>query len=99
MKAGRVKPGMRNIDLKLEVINKEETHTFESEDGEGRVATALCKDDSGEVKVSLWNDEIDKVDVGDIIRIEDGYSRLFKDEVHVSAGRYGKLEVISGSNE
>ncbi len=93
MKASDVKPGMRNIDLELKVVKKEEPHTFQSDSGEGRVTTAICEDDSGQVKVSLWNDEIDKVNEGDRIRIESGYSRLFKDEVHVSAGKYGELKV------
>lgn len=93
MKANRVKPGMRSLDLDLKVIEKEDPHTFETDDGEGRVSTALCEDDSGEVKVSLWNEEIDQVEVGDQIQIRNGYSRLFKDEVYVSAGRYGELKV------
>ncbi|KXB04472.1 hypothetical protein AKJ49_02070, partial [candidate division MSBL1 archaeon SCGC-AAA382A03] len=33
-----------------------------------------CEDDSGKVKVSLWNDEIEKVSVDDKIKIEKGYS-------------------------
>lgn len=94
MKADDVKPGMRNIDLDLEVVEKDEPHSFQNDSGEGRVATTVCEDDSGQVKVSLWNDEIDKVDVGDKIRISGGYSRLFKDEVHVSAGKYGELKVV-----
>ncbi len=94
MKADDVKPGMRNIDLDVEVVEKEDTHTFQNEDGEGKVATAICKDDSGKVKISLWNEDIDRVEVGDRIRIESGYSRLFKDEVHVSAGKYGELKVL-----
>ncbi len=97
MKAADVKPGMRNIDLNVEVIEKGDVHTFQKDDGEGRVATAVCRDSSGKVKVSLWDDEIDKVDVGDNIRIESGYSRLFKDKVHVNVGRYGELEVLNSS--
>ncbi len=92
MKADDVKPGMKSLDLELEVVDKEEPHSFENEKGEGRVTTAICEDDSGEVKVSLWNDEIDKVNVGDNIKIENGYSRLFKNEVYVSAGKYGELK-------
>ena len=94
MKASEIKPGMRNIDLDLKVVEKEEPHSFQSDSGEGRVSTTVCEDDSGKVKVSLWNEEIDKVEVGDRIRIEGGYSRLFKDEVHVSAGKYGELKVV-----
>ncbi len=97
MKASEVKPGMRNITLELKIVDIGEPHYFENEKGEGRVATATCEDDSGEVKVSLWDDEIDKVDVGDNIRIESGYSRLFKDKVHVNVGRYGELEVLNSS--
>lgn len=93
MKANRVKPGMRNLNLELKVVEKGEPHHFESDKGEGRVATAVCEDDSGKVNVSLWNEDIDRVEVGDKISIENGYSRLFKDEVHVSAGRYGELKV------
>ena len=95
MKAGEIMPGMRNIDLDLKGVEKEEPHSFQNDSGEGRVATTVCEDDSGQVKVSLWNDEIDKVEEGDRIRIEGGYSRLFKDEVHVSAGKYGELKVLS----
>lgn len=92
MKANKIKPGMKSLDLELKVVDKEEPHTFENDNGEGRVATAICEDDSGEVKVSLWNEEIDKVSVGDEIKIENGYSRLFKNEVYVSAGKYGELK-------
>ncbi len=94
MKASEVKPGMRNVSLDLKVVEKGEPHSFNTDKGKGRVATAVCEDDSGKVKISLWNDEIEKIEVGDKIHIENGYSRLFKDEVHVSAGKYGELKVI-----
>lgn len=97
MKAAKVKPGMRNIDLELKVLEKEETYQFENEQGEGEVATAICEDNSGKIKVSLWNEDIERVEAGDKIRIESGYSRLFKDEVHVSSGRYGELKVLDDS--
>lgn len=95
MKANEIKPGMRRIDLELRIVKKSEPHSFVSEKtGRGRVCTAVGEDDSGQIKVSLWNEDIDRVNEGDQIRIKGGYSRLFKDEVHVSSGRYGELEVI-----
>ena len=63
------------------------------------MSTAIGEDDSGQVKVSLWNDDIAKVNVGDQIRIRNGYSRLFRDEVHVSAGMYGTLELAGKGEE
>lgn len=99
MKAEKVKPGMRNIDLDLELVEMQEPHHFENEDGEGRVVTAIGKDDSGEVKISLWNEEIDKVDEGDKVKIESGYARLFQNEVHVSVGQYGELKVLNDTGD
>jgi replication factor A1 len=95
MKANEVKPAMRNIDLDLKIVEKDEPRNFVSRQGrEGRVATAVAEDDSGQIKISLWNDDVDSVNVGDQVRIRNGYSRLFRDEIHVSAGMYGKLEVV-----
>ncbi len=94
MKASDVKPGMRGIDLDLKIVEIEEPRSYVSRSGrEGRVTTAIGEDDSGRIKISLWDKDIDQVKVGCQIRIRNGYSRLFKDEVYVSAGMYGRLEV------
>ncbi|KXA89368.1 hypothetical protein AKJ61_03035 [candidate division MSBL1 archaeon SCGC-AAA259B11] len=93
MKAGDVKPGMRNIDLELKVGGMGDPHTFEKKGEQGKVVTAVCEDGSGRVKVSLWDEDAERVETGDRIRVEGGYSRLFKGELRVSAGRYGEIVV------
>ncbi|KXA91002.1 hypothetical protein AKJ57_02890 [candidate division MSBL1 archaeon SCGC-AAA259A05] len=95
MKADDVKPGMRNLDLELKVVDMEEPHTFEKKGKQGKVVTAVCEDDSGRVKVSLWDEDVDRVETGDRIRVEGGYSRLFKGELRVSAGRHGEIVVLT----
>lgn len=86
---------MRHIDLSLTIVEIDEPRPYVSQSGkQGRVATAVGEDDSGKIKVSLWDQDIDRVKVGNKIRITNGYARLFRDEVHVSAGMYGKLEVL-----
>jgi replication factor A1 len=86
---------MRRIDLELKVLEVEEPRTYLRRDGrEGRVATAVAEDDTGKIKISLWDAEIDRVKAGDRIKITNGYARLFRNEVHVSAGIYGRLEVL-----
>ncbi len=95
MKAGDIKPGMRRIDLDLKIVELEEPRPYLSRAGrEGKVTTAIGEDDSGRIKISLWNKDIDLVKVGCTVRIRNGYARLFRDEVHVSAGMYGKLEIV-----
>lgn len=94
MKANDLKPEMRRIDLDLKIVEIEEPRPYVSRAGrEGRVTTAIGEDDSGRVKISLWDNDVDRVKVGNTVRIRNGYARLFRDEIHVSAGMYGKLEV------
>ena len=95
MKAKDVRPAMRNIDLDLKIVEIEEPRSYVGKSGrEGLVTTAIGEDDSGRIKISLWDKDIHRVKVGSIIRIRNGYSRLFRDEIYVSAGMYGKLEVL-----
>jgi replication factor A1 len=95
VKASDVRPDMRRIDIELKVVEVEEPRTYIRRDGrEGRVTTAIAEDDTGKIKISLWDAEIDRVKVGDKIKITNGYARLFRNEVHVSAGIYGKLEIL-----
>jgi len=94
VKASNIKPEMRRIDLDLKIVEIEEPRPYVSRAGrEGRVTTAIGEDDSGQIKISLWDNDIDRVKVGNTIRIRNGYARVFRDEIHVSAGMYGKLEV------
>lgn len=95
MKASDIRPDMRRIDIELKVVEVEEPRTYARRDGrEGRVTTAIAEDDTGKIKISLWDADIDRVKVGDKIKITNGYARLFRNEAHVSAGVYGKLEVL-----
>jgi replication factor A1 len=95
LKAKDVRPAMRNIDLDLKIVEIEEPRSYVGKSGrEGLVTTAIGEDDSGRIKISLWDKDIDRVKVGSVIRIRNGYSRLFRNEIYVSAGMYGKLEVL-----
>ena len=45
------------------------------------------------VKLTLWGDDIKAVNVGDTIVITNGYTNSFKDEVSLTKGKFGKMEV------
>jgi replication factor A1 len=80
------------VDVEGEIVDKGETRTVNLRaGGSSTVADATLRDDSGSIKVSLWGDQINMVDVGDRVRIENGYTRAFRGEVQLNIGRYGKL--------
>lgn len=82
----------------LEVVVREKgaVRDFTSRTGSsGKVCDAKAVDDEGqEVSVSLWNDEIDRVQANARIRITNGWAREWRGNLQVSAGRFGKLEVL-----
>jgi len=64
-----------------------------------RVATAVVSDDTGSIKLALWDDNIDRVDVNYVIRIENGYVTTFMGEPQLNVGRYGTLRVLEEEEE
>jgi len=86
---------MRRIDAEVKVDDIGETREVVTRDGTThRVATATVSDESGDIKMSLWDDHIDQVKVGDQIRIENGYSTSFRNETQLNVGKYGRLIIL-----
>ena len=87
---------MRRVDVEAKVIQKSETREVTSryKNETYRVADATIKDDTGTVKLTLWNEQIDQVNVDDTVRIENGYIRSFRGEIQLNVGRYGKLTIL-----
>ncbi len=94
MKISELKPRQGKVDIVLEVTEVLSTREFQKFGESGRVATLAAKDESGVIKLTLWNDEIDKVKIGDKVKISNGYVSEFQGEKQLSAGKFGKLEVV-----
>ncbi len=88
---------MRNgIDLEGTVERKGETRTVNKKaGGEIDVCDAYLVDDAGEIKLTLWGDDIPKISDGSKVKITNGYTNTFKGEVSLTKGKYGQLEVLS----
>ncbi len=95
MKIAELRAGMRRVDLKGTIVEISEPREVTTRFGDvSRVATAVLADDSGRIKLSLWNENIDKVSVNSTVQIENGYVTTFQGENQVNVGRYGRLTVI-----
>lgn len=95
MKITEIQANQGKISLEAEVFSKEEPRTFSKFGKEGRVCNAVLRDASGEISLTLWNDDIDKANVGDTIKLENGWCSEFKGQKQVSSGKFGKLEVMN----
>lgn len=89
-----------NVNVVAEVIEKGETREFQKFGRTGRVANAKVKDETGEISLTLWNDDIDKVKVGDKIELTNGYVSEWQGEMQLTTGKFGSLRVLDeGSAE
>jgi replication factor A1 len=95
MNISDLRDGMRRVDVEGEIVELSEPRTVNLKTGgEARVADAQLKDDSGQIKLALWEDQIDMVKPGVKVRITNGYMASFRDELRLTVGKYGKLDVI-----
>ena len=87
-----------NVEIVGEVTEKSEIREFNKFGKSGRVCNAKLKDASGEIKISLWNEQIEQVNVGNMVRITNGYVNEWQGELQLTTGKFGKLE-IEGKSE
>ena len=82
------------IELIAKVVEKGEVREFNKFGNAGRVCNATIEDPTGQVKLTLWNEQIDQVNVGDKIQISNGYVGEWQGELQLSTGKFGTLKVI-----
>lgn len=92
MKVAELKARQPNVDINLEIKEKGNVREFSKMGNVGRVCTAIAFDDTGSVQVTLWNEQIDQVNVGDKIVIKNGYVGEWQGELQLSTGKFGTLE-------
>ncbi len=97
MEIKELKANSGNVDLVVTIVSMEEPRTFEKFGKSGKVCNAKIKDNSGEVKMTLWNEDIESVKTGDKIHLQNGWCSEFKEELQVSSGKFGKIEVLESS--
>ncbi len=66
---------------------------------EAHISNALIADETGTIRMSLWNQQINMVSRGDSIEIENSKVVSFRGERQLRIGRNGTLSVIPQVNE
>jgi replication factor A1 len=82
------------VELTAEVIDKANPREFDKFGKKGKVCNAKIKDETGTVTLTLWNEDADTINVGDTIKIVNGYVGEWQGELQLSAGKFGKIDVV-----
>ena len=91
----QLKSGMTRLDKvegTVESISEPRTVNLKA-GGQAQVADAILKDETGQIKLTLWDAQIKMVKSGSKVSIENGYISSFKGENSLNVGKFGKLNV------
>lgn len=94
-KITELKTGMKKVNLQAKVVELPEAKMVRTRYGSTvSVSNALIKDNTGSVRMSLWNQQSDNVNEGDVIDIKNSKVKWFNGQRYLSLGRGGSLTVI-----
>ena len=95
MKISDIQVNQGRVDIEAEIIEIGPVREFSKFGKIGKVASARLKDDTGEILLTLWDDQTDSVKKGDKIKVINAYVKEWQGEKQINLGRYGSLEIIS----
>ena len=95
MQINELRDGMKRVNIEATVVEKGTPRQVMSRYKEETLSVADAKvaDESGSIKLTLWNEQIALVNVNDKIRVENGYITSYKGEIQLNIGKFGKLTV------
>jgi replication factor A1 len=83
---------MKRVNLKAKVLEiAEPTLVFTKYGNYAKVANALVADETGTIKLCLWNEQITSISVKDTVQIENANVSMFRGERQLRIGKHGTL--------
>lgn len=84
---------------RVDSIGEVRTFTRKDDNSEGRVASIFISDETGRIRVALWDDKTeaitgDHISVGSIVQIGGAYVKMGLREPELNLGRVGSIKVL-----
>ena len=91
-KIDAVKPLEKHLDVVFKVCEKEEEREITNKSGEThRVCDFSVADDTGKITITLWNEDIDLLELEKVYKLSNGFANVFRNSLRLSKGKYGAL--------
>jgi replication factor A1 len=79
------------VEGQVEHISEPRTVSSRKTGEELKVSNVTLSDETGSIKLVLWNQQIPQVKVNTNIRIEEGYVKAYRDELQLNVGQLGMI--------
>ena len=97
VKISELSSGQGNVNVEGIIKELGEPRVFNKFGKELRVVNAILTDDSGSIKLTLWNNDTNRFGEGDSVKIINGYVNEFQGEKQLTSGKFGKIEKAEGT--
>ncbi len=97
MKIAELRPDSKKIMLEAKVTEKADVRDVNTRFGAAKVCNCKIEDDSGEITLVLWDDQVDKLEEGDTVKLQNPYVREWNGQLQLNLGKFGKLLVVKPS--
>jgi len=95
MKINELSDGMNNVEITAEVSEVMEPREVMTKFGTTvKLTEIILKDDSGEVKLTLWGDKADGVEAGKSLELKGAFVKNFRDTPQLGIGKTGSIKVL-----
>lgn len=94
MEISQLQAKQGKVEIQATVVEKGTIREFQKFGTPGRVCNAKLSDASGQIALTLWNEQIDQIEVGDVVKITNGYVNEWQGELQLTTGKFGKLEIV-----
>ncbi|MDY6769537.1 MAG: OB-fold nucleic acid binding domain-containing protein [Candidatus Nanohaloarchaea archaeon] len=81
-----------DIELEATVTDVETPRIMTGKYGQKRITLARLEDGTGEIPVTLWEEQIDAVEEGDRVRVRGAYTRDWAGDLQLNIPRDGAIE-------
>ncbi|MHA1924405.1 MAG: OB-fold nucleic acid binding domain-containing protein [Candidatus Thorarchaeota archaeon] len=88
---------MRDVDVEGKVVRVFPVNTFDRDGKEGRVQNVIIADETAQVRLTFWNEDVDKIKTlgeGDVVFVTHAYAKEgFRGGVEIHVGRRAEIEI------
>jgi replication factor A1 len=93
-----LKVGKTHVNLRAEVVEVSKPQYVNTQFGNRiLLAKALLKDETGEIKLCLWKEQVDALSSGDRIEVENASVKKFRGEKQLTLGNKGTIAVVNNA--
>jgi hypothetical protein len=93
-----LRSGMKKVNLEAQVLETPKPATVHTQYRDNALVTnAWIGDDTGKIKLCLWDEQVNCISVGDTIQIKNATIATFKGERQVRLGKNATLNVLQSA--